>query len=73
MRTSEWVDRDEHCANVSVDLSVLPSLLQVLVNALVRDRGEEGHVGDADRLLLEALLPVGLDTMCKKSRCNEPR
>ena len=59
-RTSEGVDGDEHSADVGVNFAVLPPFLKVLVDALVRDGGEEGHIGHADLLLLEALLPVRL-------------
>jgi hypothetical protein len=58
--TSEWVDRDEHGANVSVNLGVGPSFLEILVDALVADSGEQRHIGDPDLLLLEALLPIRL-------------
>ena len=60
IHTSERVDGDEHRANVGVDLCVLPPFIEVLVDALVRDGGEKGHIGHADLLLLEALLPVCL-------------
>ena len=59
-RTSEGVDGDEHSADVSVDFAVLPPFLEVLVDALVRDRGKESHIGHADLLLLESFLPVCL-------------
>ena len=60
VRTSEWVYGDEHSTDVSVDFAILPPLLEVLVNALICDRGQESHVGYTDLLLLETLLPVRL-------------
>ena len=39
-RTSEWIHRDQHTTDIRVDLAVGPPLLQVLVDALVRDRGQ---------------------------------
>ena len=60
VRTSERVDRDEHRADVCIDLRILPTLLQVLVNALVCDRGQQRHVRHSDLLLLKALLPICL-------------
>ena len=61
IRTSEGVHGDEHRTNVGVDLCVLPPFIEVLIDALVRDGGEEGHVRYADLLLLEAFLPVCLE------------
>ena len=63
MPTSERIDRYQYCPNVSVNLAILPAFLEVLVDALVRDRGQECHIGHADLLLLEALLPIGLVEM----------
>ena len=60
MRTSKWVHGNEHCTDVGVDFAILPPLLEVLVNAFIRDRGQESHVGYTDLLLLETLLPVRL-------------
>jgi hypothetical protein len=73
MLTAEGVDRDEHMRNVRlllagsvllahVDLLVEEARLEVLVDGLVGDSAEEGHVLHAGRLLLpEALGPVGLE------------
>jgi hypothetical protein len=60
VRTAERVDRDEYSSNVRVYLRVGPPFLEVLIDALVANRREKGHVGYTDLLLLEALLPVGL-------------
>ena len=60
MHTSERVDRYQHRANVRVDVSILPPFLQILIDALVADLGQQRHVGDTHLLLLEPLLPVGL-------------
>lgn len=60
IRTAERVDGDEHTTNVRVDLPICPPLLQVLVDALVRDSGKERHIRHSDLLLLEAFLPIGL-------------
>ena len=60
MPTSERIDRYQYCPNVSVNLAILPAFLEVLVDTLVRDRGKECHIGHADLLLLESLLPISL-------------
>ncbi len=58
--TSEWVDRNQDRANVSVNLRIGPSLLQVVVDTLVADSREQCHIGDPNLLLLEAFLPIRL-------------
>lgn len=60
LRTSEWINRYEHAADVSVNFAVLPSLLEILVDTLVTDCRQQSHVRYASLLLLESLLPVGL-------------
>lgn len=39
-RTSERVHRDKHSSDVSIDLSVLPSFLKILVDAFITDSRE---------------------------------
>ena len=58
--TSEGIDGYEDGSDICVDLAVGPPFLEVLVDALVADCGEEGHVGYADLLLFEAFLPISL-------------
>ena len=74
--TSERIDRNEHmgdiclCVNkrikwgflaTHIDLLVDESLFQILVDLLVRDRRQEGHVRYTCRLLLpEPFRPIGL-------------
>ena len=67
VRTSEGVNGDEHRTNVGIDLGILPSFLEIFIDALVRDGGEEGHIGHADLLLLEALFPVCLQDIIRFS------
>lgn len=43
-----------------IDLSIFKALLQVVVDGVLGDRGQEGHVGDTSLLFLERILPVGL-------------
>lgn len=41
-------------------LCILETLFQVVVDSVLRDRGQERHVRDTSLFLLERVLPVGL-------------
>ena len=58
--TSKWVDGYEHTTDPGVDVTGLPALAEVLVDALVADRRKKRHIRHADGLLLEAFLPIRL-------------
>lgn len=44
-----------------VDLRRLEPLLQIVIDRLVADCGQQSHVTDSDLLLFEGLLPIGFD------------
>lgn len=60
LHTFERVHRNKDRSDIRIDIAVLPSLLQVLIDTLVAYLGEKSHIRHANLLLLETLLPVRL-------------
>ena len=58
--TSKGIHGNKDTTNVGIDVSILPAFLQILIDALITDLGQESHIGNADLFLLEALFPVRL-------------
>lgn len=58
--TSEGINGDQHGSDVSVYVAIGPAFLEVLVNALVTNRGQQGHIRHPYLGFLKALLPVRL-------------
>ena len=60
-----YVYRDQHLVHPDlmqtyIYLPVLKPLLQVFIDTLVRNGGEQRHIRDSHLLLLESFLPIGL-------------
>jgi hypothetical protein len=60
VRTSERIDGYQNRADISVYLRIRPAFLEIIVDGLVTDGGEESHIGHADLFLLETLFPICL-------------